>query len=273
MEVDEPFRPIGRYIVRMPLYASLASSYDDLFPMAANAASFLNALVAEGRPPSRDRRSLDAGCATGAHALALAARGWTSIGLDSEASMIAVAREAARRSGLSERAEFSTANILDIGGLFAKGSFDLILCLGNTLPHLLGAGAASFLAQARELLKPGGALVLQTLNFALPGVGPGYAFPPIEAGGAALRRGYEPGPPESPDAIRFVVELTKHGRTERAETLLRPLAPRRIASMLEEARFARPELFSGWDGRLFDEGGDPYLLAVARTPFGDRLRP
>jgi glycine/sarcosine N-methyltransferase len=251
----------------MPLYASLASAYDDLFPVAPAAAAFLDASASRGkaRPRAAGLRALDAGCATGAHALALARLGWTADGVDSEAAMIAAARESARRAGLAGCAAFSQADILDIGKTFAKDRFDLILCLGNTLPHLVDGGAASFLAQARGLLAPDGELVLQTLNFALPGVGPGYAFPELAAGGAVMKRSYAPPPPGKPGALRFVVELTKEGRTDLEETILEPLPPSRIASLLADADFASMERYSGWDGRPFDESSDPYLVIVAKA--------
>jgi glycine/sarcosine N-methyltransferase len=245
----------------MPIYAELASSYDALFPVSPEAAVFLDSRTTGGRNPGR--RALDAGCATGAHALSLAARGWTVIGLDSEAAMVAAAREAADRAGLGGRASFAQASILDIRKLFAEGSFDLVLCLGNTLPHLLGEGAASFLTQARELLKPDGALVLQTLNFALPGIGPGYVFPELAASGAVLDRRYELPPPKTPELLRFVARLTREGRAESGEAILLPLPPARIASLLEEAGFAPPALYSSWAGEPFDECRDQYLIALA----------
>jgi glycine/sarcosine N-methyltransferase len=245
----------------MPIYAALASSYDALFPASPQAGAFLDSLPREGGPSGP--RALDAGCATGSHALALAARGWTVVGLDSEAAMAAAAREAALRAGLAERASFAQGDILDLAKRFGGESFDLVLCLGNTLPHLLGEGAASFLAQARELLRPGGSLVLQCLNFALPGIGPGYEFPRLEAGGAVLERRYALPPPEAPEALRFIARLTKGGRAETGEALLQPLRPARVSSLLAGAGFAPPELYSGWGGGPFDEGGDTYLIAVA----------
>jgi glycine/sarcosine N-methyltransferase len=251
----------------MSLYASLASSYDELFPIAPKAAAFLDALppTEEGRPHAEGLRVLDAGCATGAHALALSALGWTSFGVDSEAVMVATAREGARRDGLESRASFSEADILNIGELFAKERFDLILCLGNTLPHLLGKGAAAFFAQARNLLGPAGALVLQTLNYALPDIGPGYAFPELASGDVTMRRRYALPPLNRLGSLRFVVELTKDGRTQVEGTILQPLAPPRIASMLKKAGFAQQKLYSGWDAGLFDEARDGYLIAVARV--------
>jgi hypothetical protein len=45
----------------MSIYASLAASYDKLFPIVPEAAAFLDSLTRGGE--NRNRRALDAGCA------------------------------------------------------------------------------------------------------------------------------------------------------------------------------------------------------------------
>jgi glycine/sarcosine N-methyltransferase len=251
----------------MELYETLAPLYDELFPTAPEASSFLDALASPSRPGAR--RLFDAGCATGGQALALAALGWEAIGVDSEQAMIAVAERRALREGLSARASFFADDMLGFARGLEGGSFDLVLCLGNTLPHLLGEGAASFLRRARELLAPGGALVLQTLNFSLPGLGVGFAFQDIEARGARMRRSYRAPPELSPEALRFSVELELDSEpgpgpeTLRGETLLSPLIPRRIASMLADAGFGSLTRYSSWVGQLFEEVRDIVCIAVA----------
>jgi SAM-dependent methyltransferase len=248
----------------MNLYEKLAPLYDNLFPIDSKASPFLDSVRGrEGR--SRGLRALDAGCATGAHALGLAALGWTTVGVDFEAAMISAARERAQSEGLTERASFFEANILDIEERFGNGSFDLVLCLGNTLPHLGALGLASFLAQAHRILGPGGDLVLQTLNFSLPGIGPGYAFPEIAVGGATMRRSYQAPPREHPELLRFVVELEGEERSQFSEALLLPLGPRRMDSLLGVAGFGTHIRYSGWDGRPFDEGRDLYCITVASS--------
>jgi hypothetical protein len=172
-------------------------------------------------------------------------------------------------------------DILALEGAYDPASFDLVLCLGNTLPHLIGGardsqggardrgardrGAASFLAQAHSLLAPGGALLLQTLNFSLPRVGPGFVFPELAAGGAVMRRSYRAGPPEQPGTLRFVVELERDGGVQGAETLLIPLGPAQIGSLLGEAGFAPPRRLAGWDGGAFEADRDLYCITIARA--------
>lgn len=262
----------------MGLYASLASSYDELFPLPPLAAPFLDALAAPptAPPPGEERRKrlLDAGCATGSQALALASLGWQTLGIDSERAMIDLAAARAEREGLHGRASFATANMLEIGRLFADERFDLILCLGNTLPHLKAQDACAFLEQARALLAPGGALVLQIINFALPGIGAGYDFPTIAAGGGIEMRRSSQGAPqeamteaavEGSERLRFVVELKKNGVSRSEETILERMTPHCLASLVGEAGFGSLRRFSGWDGAPFDESRDSYLIAVACT--------
>ena len=264
----------ARYISPMMLYESLAPLYDELFPIDPLAPAFLASLAraggdADGSPDGAARlRALDAGCATGGHALALAALGLSVVGIDSETAMIGLARKRALREGLAERASFLEADIGSVDALFGDGSFDLVLCLGNTLPHLdghsaSGEGAARFLAQARRLLVPGGALVLQMLNFSLPGLGPGFSFPPLSAGGAVMRRSYRPSPEGDPSILKFVVELSVDEEEWSSETRLLAIPPRRVRELIREAGFGTAALYSSWKGDSFEEDSDFFFIAVA----------
>jgi glycine/sarcosine N-methyltransferase len=249
----------------MSLYQILAPLYDGLFPASQEATDFLAALV-PGRGGSRHARSLlDAGCATGTQALEMAALGWTAIGIDTEGAMIEIARRKAFRDGLAGQALFSTASMLEIGELYEGRSFDLVLCLGNSLPHLSRADSASFLSQARGLLVTGGALVVQTLNYSLPRVAPGFAFPEVSAQGAVLRRSYRAAPDGRPDVLSYVVELERGDLRESGEALLTPLEPGELASLLAEAGFGSLRACSAWDGAVFDESEDLYCITVARA--------
>ena len=252
------------YTIRMTLYETLAPLYDSLFPISPKASPFLDSLIPVERR-LQEPRALDAGCATGAHALGLAALGWKVVGIDSEAAMIDAAQKLAIKDGLSEKASFLEADILGIEERFSKGSFDLVICLGNTLPHLGNSGAASFLTQAHALLAPGGVIVLQTLNFSMPGIGPGYVFPKITAGTATMKRCYRSPSHDHPESLRFVVELVSDGKSRLGETHLTPLGPKMIGSLLGDAGFKPPVRHSGWDGHPFDEDRDLYCLTVAAS--------
>jgi glycine/sarcosine N-methyltransferase len=119
---------------------------------------------------------LDAACGTGMHTIALAQRGYTAAGADLSAGMVQRARANAATAGLEVR--FETAGFGDLARAFgttlattlANGGkrcgFDAVLCLGNSLPHLLTPqDLAGALADFAACLRPSGLLLIQNRNF------------------------------------------------------------------------------------------------------------
>jgi glycine/sarcosine N-methyltransferase/sarcosine/dimethylglycine N-methyltransferase len=108
------------------------------------------------------RRLLDVGSATGHHAAHLAGLGYAVVGVDPSAAMVERARAlTAGRQGV----EFVQAGF---GGLRTSVAEDLdaVLCLGNTLPHVGSQeGLLAALADIAAVLRPGGLLILQQLNY------------------------------------------------------------------------------------------------------------
>jgi len=111
------------------------------------------------------RRVLDAACGTGMHALALARRGYTVVGADLSEGMVERARDNALDAGVDVR--FEAAGFGELSARVGTG-FDALLCLGNSLPHLLTrAELAGALADFAACLRPGGLLLVQNRNFDL----------------------------------------------------------------------------------------------------------
>jgi 2-polyprenyl-3-methyl-5-hydroxy-6-metoxy-1,4-benzoquinol methylase len=109
-------------------------------------------------------RILDAACGTGRHATALAARGYRVSGADLSAPMIAKARANAGAAGAD--VNFETAGFGELSQKFSPQQFDAVLCLGNSLPHLLSAAAlTAALQDFAACLRPGGLLLIQNRNF------------------------------------------------------------------------------------------------------------
>jgi glycine/sarcosine N-methyltransferase len=146
----------------VPLYDDLSADYDRFVNWPARLAHELpfleRVLQAHGA-----KRVLDAACGTGRHALALTRRGYQADGADLSPRMVERARAAAVEAGLAARFE--------VGGLgelasTLPGPYDAVLCLGNSLPHLLTPEAVQgALADFREVLRPGGVLVIQNRNY------------------------------------------------------------------------------------------------------------
>jgi SAM-dependent methyltransferase len=97
---------------------------------------------------------VDLGCGPGAHARALARRGYDVVGVDASPRMVEVARARAERDGVD-----ATFEVQDVGEplRFADASFGGALAI-LVLQHLDDPGA--FIAEIRRCLRPGGHLLL-----------------------------------------------------------------------------------------------------------------
>ncbi|MEH0543859.1 methyltransferase domain-containing protein [Streptomyces sp. B21-105] len=108
-------------------------------------------------------RVLDVGMGQGTQALRLARLGHQVTGLEQDATMVAVAREALKGEpeGIRERMRIIEGDGRDTGVHFLPGSFDVVLCHGVLMyveaPDALLAGLARMLA-------PGGLLSLLVRN-------------------------------------------------------------------------------------------------------------
>jgi SAM-dependent methyltransferase len=104
---------------------------------------------------------LDAACGSGGHALALAERGYSVAGTDISRVMIKLARS---KAADVKNVSFHVAELGDLVHRFPP--FDVTLCLGNSLPHLLTeADLLGALTDMAASLRPGGLLVLHNLNY------------------------------------------------------------------------------------------------------------
>jgi glycine/sarcosine N-methyltransferase len=148
--------------------------YDALAPMFDVMTDWESRLAAEGPflksvlEDAGARRVLDAACGSGGHALWLARQGYAVAGADVSPVMIALAQEKAVAAGLdvpfvvNDLANLRPANLQPLTG------YDAVLCLGNSLPHLLTQDdLMAALRGMTGVLRPGGALVLQNLNYDL----------------------------------------------------------------------------------------------------------
>lgn len=146
---------------QVPLYDQFSAEYDIMVDWAARLQRewpFFEEMF--GRAPAR--RVLDVGCGTGGHAIRFAQSGHEVVGADPSVEMLR--RAAAHAKGVAG-VTFVQAGF---GGLRAAvtGSFDVVTCLGNTLPHVLGrAELFRTLEDFATVLRPGGLLIVQQLNY------------------------------------------------------------------------------------------------------------
>lgn len=123
----------------------------------------VNEQIAGRFPVGQRLRVLDVGMGQGTQALRLARAGHQVTGIEREAKLIAVAREAlaAEPEGIRGRMRIVEGDGRDTGVHFLPGSFDVVLCHGVLMyveePDALLAGLARMLA-------PGGLLSLLVRN-------------------------------------------------------------------------------------------------------------
>lgn len=120
----------------------------------------LDQLIRGFLPGARD--VLDCACGIGTQTIGLAQRGYRVLGTDISRAEVERARVEAARLGVS--ASFAVA---DFRGLSAvEGSFDVVICCDNAIPHLLDeTDVLIALREMRGKLRPGGLLVITMRDF------------------------------------------------------------------------------------------------------------
>ena len=120
-------------------YDAFSSDYDRFVNWPGRLAAELPFLQQQLRAAGA-QRVLDAACGTGMHAVALAQNGFNLAGADLSSGMVERARANAAAANVS--VAFAAVGFGQLAGAF-RGSeifpFDALLCLGNSLPHLLDA--------------------------------------------------------------------------------------------------------------------------------------
>lgn len=159
--------------VSLEFYDALAPLFDVMTDWNARLAAegpFLRAVLEQAGAT----RVLDAASGSGGHALALAEWGYKVAGADASPVMVAMAQEkalaAARAARLpeAEAVPFTVAGLADLPAIPGLDTFDVVLCLGNSLPHLLSQEElVTALRGIAAVMRPGGVFVTQNLNYDL----------------------------------------------------------------------------------------------------------
>ena len=110
------------------------------------------------------RRVLDAGCGTGRHSILFAGLGLSVVGIDISEPMLEQAKRNAEAEG-AKGVKFAVGNFAELTKTI-RGRFGAVVCLGNSLPHLIAdADVVQTLREFYSLLRKGGLLVLQGVHF------------------------------------------------------------------------------------------------------------
>jgi glycine/sarcosine N-methyltransferase len=214
---------------------------------------------------------LDAACGTGMHAIALTKEGHQVSCADLFPEMIEIAQENANSAGV--KVKFRAVGFGALSTEFNPSLFNAVLCLGNSLPHLLSReDVVDALDDFNQCLLAGGILLIQNRNFDSIMQKKARWMEPqafTESDKEWLfQRFYDF---EEDGTIRFnIVTLS---RTQGADwqmsidhTLLRPLLYEELSGLIHASGFSTMELFGDMTGITFDPDTSPNLIIMAQKP-------
>ena len=219
---------------RRALYDEHAALYDTVF--ADPVGDWVDVVVGVAPPPAT---LLDAGCGTGRHAEALAARGYAVTLVDGSAAMLALA---------AARLPAAPAVVADLATLDLGARFDVVSSRGVLNDVVEDAARDAVLASFAAHLRPGGVAVFDVREL--------EATRERYAGGRSLRRGgFESDGVMDGELVRVVERV---GGSE-STAVIRPWARGELDARLEHAGFAT------WTCAPLPERPDR-LLVRARAP-------
>ena len=232
-------------------YTELAKYYDDLFPAGMAQVR----LIAEkaGQSPGS---VLDIACGSGGYATRLQAMGFTVTAIDLDTEMI---RQLKAKDAAIQAFQM---NMLDIDTL--PGSFDVILCIGNSIVHLDSAAEVEcFLRSCRRKLNKQGSLILQTVNYDRIIANGVNKLPTLthDAKHISLERHYRSS--SIPGKIDFLTILTVPGSVLENHVDLLPVTSKTLQGLLEAAGFDRVEFYGSFQKDEFKPLESFHLVVVA----------
>jgi glycine/sarcosine N-methyltransferase len=251
------------------MYDDFSEDYDRFVNWAGRLAyemPFVEATLAQVTPGSP---VLDSACGTGMHAIALAQKGYAAAGADLSPKMVERARANALKAGVEVR--FEPAGFEALAETFGVQRFDALLCLGNSLPHVLSeAGLRGTLGDFAACLQPGGVLILQNRNFdAVVKRRERWMEPQSHREGERewlFLRFYDY---QADGLISFnIIHLRREGdkpwEQRVMSTLLRPLLQEETVRLLGEAGFSQVACYGDMSGSPFNPETSGNLVVVAR---------
>ncbi len=210
------------------------------------------------------RTAIDAGCGTGFHALLLAGLGVRMTAVDISAEMLALTAKHARER--QQRLRTIQSTFEDLSASCTEPT-DAVFCLGNTMAHADStARRRSWIRAFRDILRPGGTLVLQILNYdrilarreRIQGI--------REAGSRTFVRFYDF---RDPDIVFNILSLNRdaspaQGRID--SVVLHPAQSTQLLSDLEAEGFVEPHLYGSIALESFDAAASRDIVVIATKP-------
>ncbi len=257
------------------IYDQFSENYDRFVNWEGRLVLELPFLISEIEQLRKDDKCLpsvlDVSCGTGRHAIALQKYGFKCSGADISKKMVAIARKNALNAGLET--PFRQAGFGELTRSYGKNKFESLLCLGNSLPHVLDEEAMrNTLANFKAVLKPGGKIILQNQNFDRVVKKQGrWMNPETHQEGSnswIFVRFYD----FLPDGQIIFNILILHNENEKGfkqniiSTRLWPFSHLQLVNWLKQSGFEAVNLYGDLQGSAYDVNQSPNLVITALTP-------
>lgn len=232
-------------------YTEISKYYDDIFPTGDAQLNLIKEIV--GDVP---KDILDIACGSGGYSKHLRDMGYHVTAIDLDETMIKKLKEK------DPTIDARLLNMLDIDQLNHR--YDLLFCIGNSMVHLKDDDEIlAFLIKCRNILKPGGHLIIQIVNYDRILAKDIKNLPLIQKEDVDLifERYYSYLPEEH--KIDFKTVLKVDGFTMENHVLLHPIKSAELVKLLEESGFINIKLYGSFKKDEYDPMNSFPLIAVA----------
>jgi SAM-dependent methyltransferase len=232
-------------------YQSIARHYDHIFPLSDGLKKFLYTFGI-----TNTDHILDIGCATGEVVFYLAPYAQSVTGIDLDPDLIEIARSKKNERGRKNVA-FFVRDMLDIDNVFIPDQFRIVLCLGNTLVHLLSRDTINnFLGKVSNILSGNGMFIFQILNYEKILEQRTRELPLIDNDKIIFRRSYDHDTQKP--LLVFDTSLTVKASSETINNsiTLYPLRQEELIQMSNRHLYRSIQFYGGFDGRAFNAQHD-----------------
>lgn len=237
----------------MEFYSNIYRYYDDVFPLNKSQISFVNSCINE---KLGNGKLLDIGCGTGRLPIALFDYFKNISAIDINSEMLGIAKTNAGDKNI----DFYNIGMLDIHDHFPAGTFDMVLCFGNTVVHLCSFEEIElFFTQVKSLLNKGGKFLFQIINYDKILDNNLKGLPTIENEEVKFERNYEL---DEKKLINFSTNLSikKTGEVIRSTVKLYPVRKKQVEKALRNAGFDTIYSYSSFNKIKYDSSKLPLVF-------------
>jgi len=239
-------------------YDDLSADYDSMIGFDSSLQKRIEALRAFIQP--NDLTAADLGCGSGLDSIALAKLGLAATGFDISEQMVAHAAQNSKRLGAD--VSFLPYAASKIPKSF-DSSFNFALSLGNALANINKQELAASLKKMYGLLKPGGHILIQILNYDRLLKSKERIVGVTEKEKSTFIRFYDFGK----DKTFFnILKLTRGDKKEHSllTTEIFPYKKVELTRLIKNAGFKKLEFYSGLNKKEFNRELSQDLVIAAR---------